>query len=137
MPAYTTATATPNLSLICKNYGNTTAHGNVGSLTHWARPRTEPTTSWFLDGFISAVPQWELQVLVYFKRENNILNVKESSIILIIQNVFYFIYCIWKAQKDNILDAKLMNSKIHVYGFFAMVSYLLNKFFYFLFTSVI
>ena len=26
----------------------TTAHGNAGSLTHWARPGTEPTTLWFL-----------------------------------------------------------------------------------------
>ena len=26
----------------------TTAQGNAGSLTHWARPGIEPTTSWFL-----------------------------------------------------------------------------------------
>ena len=42
-----------------------TAHGNVGSLTHWARPGIEPVTSWFLVGFISAAPPWEL--LVQFK----------------------------------------------------------------------
>jgi len=29
----------------------TTAHGNTGSLTHWARPWIEPATSWFLVGF--------------------------------------------------------------------------------------
>ena len=40
----------------------TTAHGKADSLTHWARPRIEPATSWFLVGFISAVPQWELPV---------------------------------------------------------------------------
>ena len=34
--------------------------GNVGSLTHWPRPDIEPTTSWFLVGFVSAVSQWEL-----------------------------------------------------------------------------
>ena len=39
---------------------NTTAHGNTGSLTHWARPRMEPATSWFLVGFISTVPWREL-----------------------------------------------------------------------------
>ena len=38
----------------------TTAHSNVRSLTHWARPGIEPTTSWFLVRFISTVPPWEL-----------------------------------------------------------------------------
>ena len=31
----------------------TTAHGNARSLTHWARPGIEPTTSWFLVRFVS------------------------------------------------------------------------------------
>jgi len=31
----------------------TTAHGNAGSLTHWARPGIEPSTSWFLVGFVN------------------------------------------------------------------------------------
>ena len=31
----------------------TTAHGNTGSLTHWARPRIEPETSWFLVGCVN------------------------------------------------------------------------------------
>ena len=31
----------------------TTAHGNAGSLIHWARPRIEPTTSWFLVRFVN------------------------------------------------------------------------------------
>ena len=38
----------------------TTAHGKVGSLTHWTKPGIEPTSSWMLVGFISAEPQWEL-----------------------------------------------------------------------------
>ena len=38
----------------------TTAHGNTGSLTHWARPEMEPTTSWFLVRFVSTAPWWEL-----------------------------------------------------------------------------
>ena len=32
---------------------DTTAHGKVGSLTHWARPGIEPATSWFLVGFVN------------------------------------------------------------------------------------
>ena len=31
----------------------TSAHGNAGSLTHWARAGTEPATSWFLVGFVN------------------------------------------------------------------------------------
>ena len=31
----------------------TTAHGNTGSFTHWARPGMEPATSWFLVGFVN------------------------------------------------------------------------------------
>ena len=32
---------------------HTTAHGNAGSLTHWARPGIEPAVSWFLVGFVN------------------------------------------------------------------------------------
>ena len=39
----------------------TTAHSNARSLTHCVRPGIEPATPWFLVGFISTVPQWELQ----------------------------------------------------------------------------
>ena len=31
----------------------TTARSNTGSLTHWAKPRIKPTTSWFLVGFFN------------------------------------------------------------------------------------
>ena len=42
----------------------TTAH-NAGSLTHWTRPGIKPQTSWFLVGFISAVPRRELQEFLH------------------------------------------------------------------------
>ena len=38
---------------------HTTAHGNTRSLTHRARPGIEPTTPWFLVGFVSAAPRRE------------------------------------------------------------------------------
>ena len=38
----------------------TTAHGNVGSLTHWARPAIEPISSWIQIGFLTTVPRREL-----------------------------------------------------------------------------
>ena len=41
---------------------HTTAHGNVGSLAHWARPGIELETSWFLVGFVSAAPWRELRL---------------------------------------------------------------------------
>ena len=59
LPAYTTVTATSYPCCFCDL---PTAHGNAGSLTHWARPGIEPTTSWFLVGFVSAVPQRELRI---------------------------------------------------------------------------
>ena len=36
------------IQAISSNY--TTALGNAGSLTHWARPRIEPSTSWYESG---------------------------------------------------------------------------------------
>ena len=45
----------------------TAAHSDTGSLTHCARPGIEPTTSWFLVGFISTVPRWELLTVIVLK----------------------------------------------------------------------
>ena len=47
----------------------TTAHGNAGSLTHWARPGIEPATSWFPVGFISAAPRRELPKIPPLKQK--------------------------------------------------------------------
>ena len=44
--AYTTATATPYPSCVCDLC--IMAGSNSGSLTHWARPRIEPTSLWTL-----------------------------------------------------------------------------------------
>ena len=41
------------------------SHGNSRSPTHWVRPGIKPTTSWFLDGFISAAPQQELPKMFF------------------------------------------------------------------------
>ena len=43
-----------------------TAHLNAGSLTHWARPGIEPTSSWML-GSLTTEPWWELQIPLYFR----------------------------------------------------------------------
>ena len=37
------------------------AHGNAGSLTHWARPGIAPASSWIPVRFITTEPWWELQ----------------------------------------------------------------------------
>ena len=57
LPAYTPATATPNLSYVCDLHNT---HSNAGSLTCYARPGIEPETSWILVDFVNAGPQWEL-----------------------------------------------------------------------------
>ena len=36
----------------------TTAHGNTGSLTHWARPGTKPVSSWILVRSTYTEPWW-------------------------------------------------------------------------------
>ena len=38
----------------------TTAHGNTGGPTHWARPGIKPTSSWIIVGFVSTVSWREL-----------------------------------------------------------------------------
>ena len=47
-------------SIHAKPVTYTAAHGHSRSLTHWARPGMEPTSSWILVRFITAEPQWEL-----------------------------------------------------------------------------
>ena len=42
---------------------------STGSLTPWVRPGIEPTTSWFLVGFVSTAPRWELQAFTLFSRK--------------------------------------------------------------------
>ena len=42
---------------------HTTAHGNTGSLTHWARPGIEPVSSWISVRFVSAEPGQKLHPL--------------------------------------------------------------------------
>ena len=49
----------PRLGLHLSCSCQPTAHGNVGSLTHWARPGIEPTSSWMLVSFVSTEPRWE------------------------------------------------------------------------------
>ena len=46
----------------------TTAHSNVGSLTHWARPGIEPTTSWFLVRFVNHWVTTGTPRALFFKR---------------------------------------------------------------------
>ena len=57
LPAYATVAATWDPSHLA-TYD--TAHGNIRSLTHWARPGIEFASSWILVGLITAKPQREL-----------------------------------------------------------------------------
>ena len=45
----------------------TTAHGNAGSLTPWARPGIEPVSSWMLGRCVSTELWWELQLWKFLK----------------------------------------------------------------------
>ena len=62
LPAYATATATPDLSLVC--------HPHRSSRQHWilnplSKAGVEPANSWFLVGFVSAAPRQELLCLIF------------------------------------------------------------------------
>ena len=56
------------------------SHSNAGSLTQWAKPGIEPQTSWFLVGFVSAAPRWELPYLE--KKKNKMDKGLSNSIFL-------------------------------------------------------
>ena len=43
----------------------TRAHGNAGSLTHWASPGIKHTSSWILVRFVTAGPPWELPKFIF------------------------------------------------------------------------
>ena len=58
-----TATATSDRSLICNLHHSSQQHRILNPL---ARPGIEPTTSWFPVGFISAAPQLELLLCLFF-----------------------------------------------------------------------
>ena len=60
-----------------------TAHGNTGSLTHWAGPGIEPASSWVLVRFVTTKPQWELH--------NPSLSWKQGSSAIIMLPVPYFL----------------------------------------------
>ena len=49
------------------------SHSNAGSLAHLVRPGIEPATSWFLVGFVSAAPQWELHKMFNQSKLCNII----------------------------------------------------------------
>ena len=64
LPAYSTSTATWNLSLI---WAYTTADSNARFLTLWAKPGIEPASSWILFSFIThwaimGTPWWIFQI---------------------------------------------------------------------------
>ena len=62
LPAYTTAVVTPDPSPL-QPIPQLTATPDP-----WARPGIEPETSWFLVGFISAAPRWELHASTLLSR---------------------------------------------------------------------
>ena len=64
--AYTTATAIADLRWICKLHHSI---GNTVFLTHWARPRIEPTTSWILVGFLTSWATQDLSSASFFHHQ--------------------------------------------------------------------
>jgi len=67
LPAYTTATATPDLSRICNLHHSSWQHWIINPLM---RPGIKPKSSWILVGFMTTESQQELPVIDYLKQEN-------------------------------------------------------------------
>jgi len=63
LPAYTTATATWDLSHDCDLPNSS---WQPRSLTHWLRPGIKPVSSWILVRFATTEPQWERLHLFLF-----------------------------------------------------------------------
>ena len=70
----------------------TSAHGNAGSLTHWARLGIEPATSWFLVGFVNHCAMTGTPKLLYF---NIALNKSINSGPLLRDAVFIYFICLF------------------------------------------
>ena len=72
----------------------TTAHSNVGSLTHWVRPGIEPASSWILVRFVTTEPQRKLQISAFKNKTIKFQNWQHKSIILQINCMFssFFIF---------------------------------------------
>ena len=78
-----------------------TAHGNARSLPQWARLGIKPPASWFLVGFVSAAPQWDLQYNIFLISLSCVcfLNV---FIVVEVRNhycecIFFFVFCHFRA----------------------------------------
>ena len=92
LPVYTTATATPDPSCICELH-HSSRQCQILSQTHWARPGTEPTSSWVLGGFISATPQREFQVSGILSVELDMFNYLPRKRALILSRGTWYRKC--------------------------------------------
>ena len=78
----------------------TTAHGSARSLTHWERPGIEPTTSWFLVGFVNhctmtRTPQSIiLKLMVFFNVCFQIFILFFSIFFLLLKWIYHICSCI-------------------------------------------
>ena len=85
----------------------TTAHGKAESLTHWARPWIQSTTSWFLVGFVSTAPLWELTFSFYlntFARLSTCYNLLFLKVTFISDFFLLSIYYIFLSHYSIILE---------------------------------
>jgi len=103
--AYTTATATQDLSRVC---------GNIRSLTHWARPQIELVSSWMLVRFVSAEPRWELHFVMV--KHSNLFSILTCFNFLSVWNFFWQRGCTPGMQKFPWLQqwqCQILNPQSH------------------------
>ena len=74
----------------------TTAQGNPGSLTHWARPGTEPISSWMLVGFVN---HWATMGTLWIL--NIIKHLLSVHIFLFASDFFLFFAFVWSRFREG------------------------------------
>ena len=84
--AFTTATEMSHLSHICELH-----HCDAGSLTHWAGPGIELSSSWILVRLVSAEPHWKL-LLPYF---NSLLFLSVPRNYFPTYKLEWWAFCLW------------------------------------------
>ena len=63
----------PQLGIQATSVTYITAHGNAGSLTHWARPGMAPTSSWILVRYVNHLATMGTPALLFQVRSGDVI----------------------------------------------------------------
>ena len=99
LPSYTTAKAMHDPSHVCNLHHILC---KTKSLTHWARPGIEPTSSWLLVRFVSAEPQQELLKLGFIEAKPRSSSTARTTLKSAFKNTIQIFYSLKKLGPSQI-----------------------------------